>query len=381
MSTTSRRTKWHPPAPSPKILHFPRSRRTRRKQQKTTAHPHRRSNPLLQLEPEYLSSRVNVENLFNQESEAPLILSNSNSKTLAFERRDRVEKVYFGEYNGGFEKEKWMFQAEILRAECNFLRMERELALKKMERNKVKMEKTLRSAVQTLVSGKKKIFEGKNANGVLEKEIEDLSHKLEELQKGSRIKDKEVRKCSNFDQKASLLQHRLENLGELSDTSCLNESQAHDLDKSNDVDELRKNSSCASSASIPKGIQCTFSTRQLHQEPMLHEDNRCSGHCKVIVRKIIEQVRAETEQWSQMQEMLEKVRGEMQELEASRDFWENRAHNGDCEIQSLKHAVEEWKDKAHGYEIKANQLQLELSLLREDLQKSKAELNFRQRRE
>ena len=57
------------------------------------------------------------------------------------ERRERVE-----------ETESWRFQAEILRAECNFLRVEREFALKKLERNRVQMKRTLRSAVQTLVS-------------------------------------------------------------------------------------------------------------------------------------------------------------------------------------------------------------------------------------
>lgn len=71
---------------------------------------------------------------------------------------------------------------------------------------------------------------------------------------------------------------------------------------------------------------------------MPHE-NKCSGRCKAIVRRIAEQVRAETEQWSQMQEMLGQVRGEMEELQATRDYWENRAHNSDCKIQSLRHAV------------------------------------------
>ncbi|KAL2239937.1 UNVERIFIED_CONTAM: hypothetical protein Sindi_0634900 [Sesamum indicum] len=75
------------------------------------------------------------------------------------------------------------------------------------------------------------------------------------------------------------------------------------------------------------------------QEPTLDEDNRCSGRCKAIIGRIVEQVRAETEQWSQMQEMLGRVREEMEELQASRDFWEHRAHNSDSEIQSLKHAV------------------------------------------
>ncbi|KAI3461114.1 hypothetical protein Pfo_017777 [Paulownia fortunei] len=455
MSTTSRRTKWHPtppPPPSPKILHFPRSRRTRRKQPKSTTlhfHPHHRSNPLLLLNRQYLSSRGNLENLFDQEndelpkaSEPHVLLLSSNSEALAVERRERVGEVKeeCGEYGGvgsnEFEEEKWMFQAEILRAECNFLRMEREFALKKLERNRVKMERTLRSAVHTLVSGKKNIFEGKNVNAVLEKEIEDLSEKLEELHKSSRIKDNEVRNCSNFDKKACLLQRRLEKLGKISDESCLNELQGltesslsidtsrdndkHTESKSTEVDELRKkmeglskgmldrveeeygsmlsstaNSSVASSASTSKGIECplfySFSTRQMYQaksqtlslllEPILHEDNRCSGRCKAIVHRIVEQVRAETEQWSQMQEMLGQVRGEMEELHASRDFWENRAHNSDYEIQSLKHAVEEWKEKAHGYEIKANELQLELSVLREELQKSKAELNLGQNRE
>lgn len=74
------------------------------------------------------------------------------------------------------------------------------------------------------------------------------------------------------------------------------------------------------------------------QDQMLHE-NKCSGRCKVIIRRIVEQVRAETEQWSQMQEMLAQVRGEMEQLQVSRDFWEGRANNSDSEIRSLRKAV------------------------------------------
>jgi hypothetical protein len=50
------------------------------------------------------------------------------------------------------QEEKWRFQAEILRAECNFLRMEREVALRKLDRHRGQMEAALRSAVETLVS-------------------------------------------------------------------------------------------------------------------------------------------------------------------------------------------------------------------------------------
>ena len=53
----------------------------------------------------------------------------------------------------------------------------------------------------------------------------------------------------------------------------------------------------------------------------------------------MEQVRAETEQWSQMQEMLGHVREEMEELQASRDFWEDRALDSDYEIRSVLSSV------------------------------------------
>lgn len=72
---------------------------------------------------------------------------------------------------------------------------------------------------------------------------------------------------------------------------------------------------------------------------MSHDETVCSGRCKAIVRRIVEQVRAETEQWSQMQEMLGQVREEMEELQASRDFWEDRALDSDFHIQSLSSSV------------------------------------------
>lgn len=65
----------------------------------------------------------------------------------------------------------------------------------------------------------------------------------------------------------------------------------------------------------------------------------CSGRCKGIVRKIVEHVRAETEQWSQMQGMLGQVRDEMEELQASRDFWEDRALESDDRLQTLQSEV------------------------------------------
>ncbi|KAK3032966.1 hypothetical protein RJ639_035794 [Escallonia herrerae] len=308
ITSTTRKPKWHPtppPPPTPKILNLPR--RTRRKRPQSR-----------RVRPPIVSSandRGKLESLFDQErvftKEIPVVLLNSS------ERRERVEEEAEEEESGGgggFVEEKWRFQAEILRAECNFLRMERELALKKLERNRIQIERTLQSAVETL--GRERIYEGKNVSVVLQEEIGDLAEKLEELQRSSRVGDSEVRNCSNFDKKASLLQRRLEKLGGLAEGKCMKEvrgmaeanfSIKRDCeinkeslvsgcrsDKSTDVERLRKkleglpkgmldrmeeeygsmlsttaNSSVTSSASTSKRIEfpdsASFSTRQPHQ--------------------------------------------------------------------------------------------------------------------
>lgn len=69
------------------------------------------------------------------------------------------------------------------------------------------------------MQGKNKVYEGKDMEMVLEDEINDLAKKLERLRRGSRNKQIVIRKCSNFDKRASLLQRKLEkidgNSGEL----------------------------------------------------------------------------------------------------------------------------------------------------------------------
>ncbi|KAJ8551356.1 hypothetical protein K7X08_000726 [Anisodus acutangulus] len=432
-TTLTRKPKWQPtppPPPTPKILHL--HRRTRRKTPKNSTKKKKQLCPLKMHEKYYYKGRL--ESLFDQErvfhgscssslNNPIIVLPNTSNTSTSSQRRESVEEQDQeggdvageggGAERGKFVEEKWRFQAEMLRAECNFLRMEREFALKKLERNRLQMEKTLRSAVQTLISGKKKIFEGKNVNAVLEEEIEDLAGKLEELKKSCKNKNVEVRHCSNFDRKACHLQKRLEKLGGLTDEKALKELQklaqsTNEIDKescvssghgkskntSTDVELLREkmeglsrgmldrmeeeygailSSTANSSASTSKRIDSsTFSTRQQPSQDMMPiEENKCSGRCKAIVRRIVEQVRAETEQWSQMQEMLQQVRGEMEELQASRNFWENRALDFAHKIQSLQSSVEEWKEKAQAFETKAKDPQCELIATKEELEKSR----------
>ncbi|XP_076897331.1 uncharacterized protein LOC143550597 [Bidens hawaiensis] len=84
-----------------------------------------------------------------------------------------------------------------------------------------------------------------------------------------------------------------------------------------------------------------------------------------------EQVRGDTEQWSQMQEMLGQLRQEMQELQTSKDFWETQALASNQEIQSLMTNVDEWREKAVEYEAKANTLQTEFNMVMGELEKLK----------
>ncbi|RRT42016.1 hypothetical protein B296_00023214 [Ensete ventricosum] len=88
--------------------------------------------------------------------------------------------------------------------------------------------------------------------------------------------------------------------------------------------------------------------QQQQQEKLLQEEEKmgllscCS--CKEVVGRIVQQVRAETEQWSEMQEMVEQVRVEMEELRSSRDHWHRRAiaseinfHSQHTQVSSPSH--------------------------------------------
>lgn len=159
MSTTTigaiaaaRRPKWHypPPPPTPRILHLPR--RPRRKATKNSSHPGKPvSAPAGKKD-----RKGKLETLFDEErvftrASVPIVLLDYGGESER--RRKRVEEEESGCGGGlGVEEEKWRFQAEMMRAECNLLRMEKQIAVKKLHRTRVKMEKTLRSAVRTLIS-------------------------------------------------------------------------------------------------------------------------------------------------------------------------------------------------------------------------------------
>ncbi|CAL0334252.1 unnamed protein product [Lupinus luteus] len=408
-SSSSTRPKSHhpPPPPTPRILHFP----LRRRRLSST----RGDNFSLSFK--LNSNKLDTLYHQQQQQQQQQRACDHHQHQHQHPHRERVERS-----DGGLvlEEEKWKFQAEMLRAECNLLRMEKEIAVKKLERTRSRTQRTLTSALHTLLSGRKKVCEGMDIEMVLDEEIHELTEKLQKLQRRTGNKDSEAsRKYRNFDKQVSVLQRQLKKIGGSSDE--IYSKQFQEMEKISfsikrrstlndnvvasgklNVDILRRkmevlskgillqrmeeeynsllssNSSLASSASTSKRIefQDSSSVRVPPQkEKVTHEGNRCSGHCKTIVQRIVEQVRAETEQWSQMQEMLGQVREEMEELQASRDFWEDQAVHSEFQIQSLHNAVREWRQRAVSSESKTNELEAKLSMLSNELESLRKETN------
>lgn len=363
------------------------------------------------------------------------------------------------ELNGRWNSEDWKFQAEVLRAECNLLRMEKEVAVRRWEQgcaemeHAVKMAHSLHSAVQALITGRKKIVDEKNAEVVLQttlqNQIEELQVKLEKLRKNSEFRENELKKCSNFDRQAMFLQRRLDKLRRSSkdrsyseDTAkalqqrleklvlaacstaqsesdkednsvsgarkgSFNEAQrlAEDILRSQrssrtktsladqrnqlvDVALLRKrldslsmgmNESKEAAAKIRKEYRSMLSSsgncssRRTDavgraEQGASQENKLCSERCKATIRKIAEQVQAETEQWSQVQEILHHVREEMEDLQKSRDFWEDHALHADEKVATLQVVMHEWRAKARLAEIKISELQSQAAQLRNEIE-------------
>ncbi|KAG8096996.1 hypothetical protein GUJ93_ZPchr0013g37284 [Zizania palustris] len=346
--------------------------------------------------------------------------------------------------DAGEQEEKWRFQAEILRAECNFLRMEREVSLRKLDRHRGQMEAALKSAVETLVSGRKKIDEKGDVGMAAELDdgIEDLEEMMEELrvEKESRRKAvrglRELRRSHgrNFDRQASSLRRRLEKMSPADADPCVKDireitlpvapqsppppaEHSDDDDHASianlsDVEMLRlkmagmskgmrqkmaeysrrleavaggdntthaddcqsrkcgnrhsrkasagsqrswsggssSNANAAAArdsttASHGRGRHSMAPDRHHHHTAAAAQGSCCD--CKEIVGKIMEQVRTESEQWNEMQDMLEQVRLEMQELQSSRDTWQRRAIASDTSLRSLESEVSVASDYVH----------------------------------
>ncbi|CAI0412555.1 unnamed protein product [Linum tenue] len=420
---TTRRPKWKyaQPPPTPRILHLPR-RPLRRK----IAPP-----APVQTKPK-VDRRGKLESLFDQDREfargaLPILMvrDEGGGEVVGVEkRRERVEERESSVAAAVVEEEKWRVQAEMLRSECSVLRMEKEIALKKVERRKVRMQRTLQSAVQTLLSGRERISNGENGTIELEEEIVQLAEKLEKLQRRSSTRSKASNsngtiKSSNFDKRIGQIQEMAEASLSIRSTTTTTTTATSSAANGNFVSEANCNvvqieilrrkmeglsrgtllermedeygsmlstasTSAASSASNSRRIElpemAMASFRHPYKERKSREEQQqqqqqqaCTGSCKAIVRRVMEQVRAETEQWSQMQAMLGQVRDEMEGLQVSKQFWEDRALEADSNLQHLHSSEQEWRQKACSFEDRSKELEEQVSELQKEIERLKKE--------
>eukprot|EP00250_Pteridium_aquilinum_P024349 c28955_g1_i1 orf=464-2470(+) len=69
-------------------------------------------------------------------------------------------------------------------------------------------------------------------------------------------------------------------------------------------------------------------------------------YCKETIQRIVQQVQSEIEQWSQMQDILHNLREELEGLSETQKLWEERALRAEAQLTSLQEEVHEWRCRA-----------------------------------
>ncbi|XP_020571543.1 uncharacterized protein LOC110018543 [Phalaenopsis equestris] len=377
---STRAAKWHPPPPvTPRVLQFPRRSLLSRPAKPRAKSPAAR--------------KSNLEALMRQESR----------RLWGEERRSKAEEVY--SCSSG---EMGRDSAENLRAECSLLRMEREVAIRKLDENRVQMESAMTSLMEAMISGRKKI-DG-NAPMGFDEEIEEIIAKLERVDGEFKWRKGKIgRSGGSLDRQSSLLRRQLETMEEKTGVKVITEigdpiaelvfSSKEDKSAllSSDrkrqfpyVEELRMKMEglskgmmerMAEHGLLPPSFGSTSATAaaaagggrggsKLHglfgnevravtdrHRPLLQEstgpvklaeaiDVGSCCKCKKLVDKIAEQVMVEAVQCGEMQAMLDKVKTDMEELRSSRDHWEHRALSSELKFHSLNSQMLEWKKRA-----------------------------------
>ncbi|KAL4198393.1 hypothetical protein AMTRI_Chr03g45650 [Amborella trichopoda] len=368
---TTAKLKWHPPAPpTPRILHLPRRTRKPRpsppSSNKTSKPHHHNIGP---------KCRGKLETLFDQERAfsrtVPVVLLQPEQQC-----RERVDGCRER------EEDSWIFQAELLRAECNLLRMERRVAEEKWLRRRSDMVEAMRSVVHTLNLERKKLCKNPNLQIVLHQQVRVLQDQIEEMQRDS--EEKEAEGHGNFDRRTSFLRRKLagfrpSNAGEdegfreireiaeqsLSITHCCTSADNSVSDPCNrisDIMVLREKLE-----TLWTGMTESRRAIQSNNKGVRMEKKECSNRCKSMVRKVLEHVQAEAEQWCEVQEVLDHVRLETEELQRSRDFWEDRALEANEKVETLQIAMHEWRHRARSSEKKLSELRKQFSRLQQEM--------------
>ncbi|KAL3699767.1 hypothetical protein R1sor_017789 [Riccia sorocarpa] len=93
-----------------------------------------------------------------------------------------------------------------------------------------------------------------------------------------------------------------------------------------------------------------------------------------VIHKIAEEVRAESEQWYQVQELLQRVGEDMKRLQEACDTWERRALLAEAQVETLLHEDQERKERPSTGDEKIAELRTEMVRLKDTVDEVRKQL-------
>ncbi|KAI5060030.1 hypothetical protein GOP47_0024450 [Adiantum capillus-veneris] len=91
-------------------------------------------------------------------------------------------------------------------------------------------------------------------------------------------------------------------------------------------------------------------------------------YCKETIQRLVQQMQAEMEQWSQLQDILYKLQGELASLTEAQRFWEERAHRAEAQLLSLQEELHDWRCLAQSAKEELVMLRCERQILKDRIE-------------
>ncbi|MCO5580751.1 hypothetical protein L7F22_034621 [Adiantum nelumboides] len=91
-------------------------------------------------------------------------------------------------------------------------------------------------------------------------------------------------------------------------------------------------------------------------------------YCKETIRRLVEQMQAEIDQWSQLQDILFKLQEELDGLNERQRFWEERAHRAEAHLLSLQEELRDWRCRAQSAQEELVMLRCEKQVMKDRIE-------------
>ncbi|CAM6038932.1 unnamed protein product [Sphagnum compactum] len=334
------------------------------------------------------------------------------------------------------KEQAWRREAAVLKARCEILKMEKELAQQRWKEGceqmtqAVEMAHSLRAAVESILEPmqKKRVAvseespppntpsscmaeeekKRQSVEGLLVERLERKQQTCSDDRSGQQKLDSRA-ELLQLESRAMVLQNRtdilLQHKSELmnKDSSSFNSMKGYceqqksqrtrkgmmrsasistmsmkTIEEENRVLALNDAPLNSMSTKAPKSKKAIdHLLKQKEDECILEEAQAKEVQTKETVRKILAQIQVEAEQWTQVQDVLKHVCTEMATLQQARQGWEKRALNAESQAAAWQLKGDEWRVKAQTAQQRIKEVELQMVQLQETVQ----DVNFRHAQE